>query len=605
MRELLGAGSFGEVYLATMASTGGIRQEVAVKILAQDLDPRSQPVERLRDEGRILGALNHPVILQVRDLVVLKGRIGLVTEYVPGADLQYVLEHAVSLDARVAMLITGHVGDALDAAFHAVASDGQALHLVHRDIKPANLRVTPHGTVKLLDFGIAKAQQPERETATSHLVLMGSLPYMAPEVVHMDTEEADMARDVYALGCTLFEMLTGELFFLGLKRKDVRQRTSRPERYADYKAERLAILPSTLPPPVIALVDAMLAYAPAERPTARQVADRAHEIADELDGPSLRRWAHGFPWPPVTGRTGAWSGKRVTETTFLTHGAALDDEAWVGDDPLDAPLPRPRPDDDAHDATAAELFDEPEPEPEPDPALLGPLSTAPPDEDTLATRSGFARAGFDLGERGTDVGERVDGRRSGWFAVIGVVTGVLSLGLWLVVLRGDAASTDVAPPDPTPPLPVEAPASVPPAPPTPVEVPEAAPVAPPAAEVAPDPVPAPAVKPAVKPAAKARPERAAATPAPTPEPAVVAPAAVEPAPAKVAYGTVRIVRKGDFPVELRSDGRTSKGGRVTAGTWEVWADFGAGLKRQVAVSVGANETVTVQCRQILAFCEKQ
>jgi serine/threonine protein kinase len=84
---LLGAGTFGEVYLARLRTPAGIEQDVAVKLLNPGLHPRSQPVSRMRDEGHMLASLNHPAILAVKDLCNLDGRIGLVTEYLPGADL--------------------------------------------------------------------------------------------------------------------------------------------------------------------------------------------------------------------------------------------------------------------------------------------------------------------------------------------------------------------------------------------------------------------------------------------------------------------------------------------------------------------------------------
>ena len=87
MQGCLGRGGHGEVYRATMSRDGGVVTEVAVKVLAADVDPNSDPVSRLKDEGRLLGALNHPVILKVFDLVVLSGRAALVTEYIEGQDL--------------------------------------------------------------------------------------------------------------------------------------------------------------------------------------------------------------------------------------------------------------------------------------------------------------------------------------------------------------------------------------------------------------------------------------------------------------------------------------------------------------------------------------
>ena len=83
----LGRGGFGEVYRATMESAGGVTSEVAIKVLRADINPGSDSVKRLRDEGRLLGKLSHPSIVKVHDLVVLDGRVSLVTEYIDGQDL--------------------------------------------------------------------------------------------------------------------------------------------------------------------------------------------------------------------------------------------------------------------------------------------------------------------------------------------------------------------------------------------------------------------------------------------------------------------------------------------------------------------------------------
>ncbi|MBT3224140.1 MAG: serine/threonine protein kinase, partial [Proteobacteria bacterium] len=156
-QRCLGSGGFGEVYLATMTSSGGVETDVAVKVLHGGLDPRSQAVQRLRDEGRLLGVLNHPAILRVTDLVLLEGRIALVTEYVEGADLDECFGAHPPLPPRALLEVIGRVADALHSAFNTTSANGTPLELIHRDIKPANIRLGRHGDVKLLDFGIARA----------------------------------------------------------------------------------------------------------------------------------------------------------------------------------------------------------------------------------------------------------------------------------------------------------------------------------------------------------------------------------------------------------------------------------------------------------------
>ncbi len=554
MRDLLGVGSFGEVYLATLTTQAGIRQDVAVKVLNRDLDPRSQPVERLRDEGRILGKLNHPVILQVRDLIVLEGRVGLVTEYVQGADLVDVIHRTNGLDPRVALEIIGLVSDALDTAYHVTGFDGQRLRLVHRDIKPANLRLTPHGTVKVLDFGIAKAQAPDRETSTTHLVLMGSVPYMGPEVLHMDVEEADMPRDVYALGCTLYESITGKLFSAGLKHGDLRRETARPDRFYAFRQGRLDLLPADLPTPVRQLIASMLTYEAKERPTAREVAERAHEIADKLPGPTLRRWARSFDWPPPDGGVGPWSGRNMSETTILTRSGPTDATL-----PVEVPVPPP--------AVAARSVGS-------EPARPAGSEVASVDDEPIVTRPASPM-------------------RWAWVPLLLALVGG---GAWWAMSSGGSA----APPQPavavSPPAPKPVPAQAKTLP-VPAPAPIPVPVAPePAAIVAPEPVAAPPVAPtttatAPKPAASPKP---AAAPKPKPAAPVEAPPA-EPA-------RILIDARGGLPVELRGKSGTRGAGNVPAGTWEVWADFGDGFVRALSVKAEAGKDYEVFCNRTLQSC---
>ncbi|MCA9570598.1 MAG: serine/threonine protein kinase, partial [Myxococcales bacterium] len=174
----LGSGGFGEVYLATMRSPGGVESEVALKVLHRGLDPRSQPIQRLRDEARLLGTLNHPAVLKVHDLVLLDGRIALVTEYVDGADLDECIRAGLPL--RATLEVIARTADALHAAYTSTGPEGVPLHLVHRDIKPSNIRVGRHADVRLLDFGIAKAADARREARTQTHAVLGSPWYMAP-----------------------------------------------------------------------------------------------------------------------------------------------------------------------------------------------------------------------------------------------------------------------------------------------------------------------------------------------------------------------------------------------------------------------------------------
>lgn len=315
---LLGAGTFGEVYVARMTSVNGIQQNVAVKLLNSGLHPKSQPVARMRDEGRMLAALNHPAILQVMDFCVLQGRIGLVTELVPGADLHDCIFGDDPIPPRAAMQVIGTVADALDAAHATPAQDGRPLGLVHRDIKPANIRITPHATIKLLDFGIAKSLDEERETATVERMAIGTPSYMAPEVQTYEVLEALPSRDVFALGCTLFEALVGELYFEGLDPKQIVRLCNRQDRFSEWQSLRMPLL-ARQHPHVVDICMRMLRFDHTERPSAREVADFCLESAERDEGESLRAWCRRRTWPDIGGKPGPWSGRQLHDQGNATQ----------------------------------------------------------------------------------------------------------------------------------------------------------------------------------------------------------------------------------------------------------------------------------------------
>jgi serine/threonine protein kinase len=295
-----------------MSRGGGIAMDVAIKVLRPDLEPSSQGVQRLRDEGRLLGRLTHPTILRVYDLVIIEGRAALISEYVDGDDLARVIKSDDRPPPRAVFEIIAQVAAALDAAWSwPSVTDGQPLHLVHRDIKPDNIRLDPHGLVKLLDFGIAQASTVEREAETNVNIIMGSAQYLAPE--RMVQQEVGPESDVFALGCTLYEALAGEALF---HRKSMRQMyllMVEKSRLDEFVTERLDALPEgTLSERARSLLMSMVAYDKVERPSAADVAARCDAVGDSLDGLTLRRWARQNDWPPAPEDEGPLEGRTFT-----------------------------------------------------------------------------------------------------------------------------------------------------------------------------------------------------------------------------------------------------------------------------------------------------
>ncbi|NCG20004.1 MAG: protein kinase [Rhodobacterales bacterium] len=317
VHRCLGRGGFGEVYRATMESSGGVATEVAIKVLRSDIDPGSDSVKRLRDEGRLLGKLSHPSIVKVHDLVLLENRVSLVTEFIDGEDLDSCFKGAERLPARALVMAIGEVASALEAAWSSPShTTGKPLQLIHRDVKPANIRIGRHGEIKLLDFGIARAGNAVREAQTAANAMMGSYLYMAPERFHED--DIETPSDVFALGAVLYEGLAGERFFSGLSLQQVYAFMLSPTRFRRRLEERVAELALDVPEDVLTLLGEMMHPDPDERPSAADVSQRCEDLAETLPGATLKRWCRKRDWPDSSEYRGSLDGRVLTAGTVGT-----------------------------------------------------------------------------------------------------------------------------------------------------------------------------------------------------------------------------------------------------------------------------------------------
>jgi len=208
--EPIGAGGMGEVYRAHDTT---LARDVAIKVLPASFAEDAGRVERFEREAKTLAALNHPNIAQIYGLEKSGGTTALVMELVDGATLAERIAKG-PIPADEALNIALQIADALEAAH------GQSI--VHRDLKPANIKLRRDGTVKVLDFGIAKALAPENlvsgpqspimtTPATQVGVILGTAAYMSPE--QAKGKAVDQRTDIWAFGCVLYEMLTGQLAF--------------------------------------------------------------------------------------------------------------------------------------------------------------------------------------------------------------------------------------------------------------------------------------------------------------------------------------------------------------------------------------------------------
>ena len=303
----LGRGSFGEVYAATMRSPGGLESPVAVKLLRADIDLEGDAVHRLRDEGRLLARLNHPAILKVFDLVRLRGRLALITELVDGADLADCIRPD-PMPVRPLLQALAQVASALDAAQNTTGDEGP-LRLVHRDIKPSNIRIDRHGQAKLLDFGIARFDASDREVRTASDLVVGSIPYMAPE--RFVEREVASSSDVFSLGCTLYEGIAGKRFYGSSNVARISSLALQPALYTRTVAERIAAL--EVDAALKTLLHALVDIDPTARLDAAAVSAQLEEVADTLAGPTLRMWCRQHTWPDPDAQDGPLVGVSIVE----------------------------------------------------------------------------------------------------------------------------------------------------------------------------------------------------------------------------------------------------------------------------------------------------
>ena len=317
----LGTGGFGEVYLCEMSTSSGFTKTVALKIMRADVQQSDDTAQRMRDEAKLLGMMRHRTIVGADDLITVAGRPAVVMEYVPGVNHSWIIHprHNPSpIPPRVILGVISSVADALDVAFNRPSTvTGQPLNVLHRDIKPANIRVTPDGEVKLLDFGIARAEAKtvEREAHTTEYQL-GSLPYMAPEL--MDGSSASPATDIYSLGVTLYESLARKRFGWAGESQDMHQNQ------IDTRISELDISNwEGITDDVIEMTRLMLAYDPEERPTAKEVSEACRELARTSPGVSIEVWANDSLTQKGVGNDGDKDkGELTGETLFEDVGAS-------------------------------------------------------------------------------------------------------------------------------------------------------------------------------------------------------------------------------------------------------------------------------------------
>ena len=202
----LGRGGYASVWLAWRQGPMGIRIPVAIKVLNREHAEGEPARRRFFSEARLLAALDHPNIIKALDAGESIGLPYYVMEYIRGTSLARLLaRNKQGLPIDASLQIGVKVGSALSAAYQALDHRNQPMKIIHRDVNPSNILLGCHGAIKLIDFGIATSEMTPRDTRIN--VVKGNPRYLTPEQAF--GIECDERTDVYTLGLTVYEALTG------------------------------------------------------------------------------------------------------------------------------------------------------------------------------------------------------------------------------------------------------------------------------------------------------------------------------------------------------------------------------------------------------------
>jgi serine/threonine protein kinase len=272
----LGAGGMGEVYRGRDSRIG---RDVAIKVLPQEFSQDADRLARFRREAQVLGSLNHAHIAAIYGVEETPGLTALILELVEGQTLADRIAQG-PIPVEEALPIAKQIAEALETAHER--------GIIHRDLKPANIKLKPDGTVKVLDFGLAKSSMaagasqsvsmwPTVTSAaiTAGGVILGTAAYMSPEQAR--GKAVDKRADIWGFGCVLYEMLTGRKVFDAAEVTDTLAAIVRAE--PDWNA-----LPANTPEPVRRLLRRALEKNARDRLS--DMADARLELRDATNAPA-------------------------------------------------------------------------------------------------------------------------------------------------------------------------------------------------------------------------------------------------------------------------------------------------------------------------------
>jgi len=213
--DRIAVGGMAEIFLAQQMEGEGLERPVVIKRIRPHLSKHSTFVKMFLNEARLAAQLNHPNIVQIHDLGKIGENYFIAMEYIFGRDMRKVIPKAEQLGIPFPMVYALRIASDVCAGLHyahkKVDLYGNPLNIVHRDVTPENIFVSFDGTVKLLDFGIAKAANQVEQTRSGEL--KGKLSYMSPEQCY--GRPLDCRSDIFSVGVVLYEWLTGFKLFTG------------------------------------------------------------------------------------------------------------------------------------------------------------------------------------------------------------------------------------------------------------------------------------------------------------------------------------------------------------------------------------------------------
>ncbi len=330
------------MWLAEQHGPRGFRRRAVIKRIHAHLAESEEFITSFEDEARLAAQLDHQSIARVEDFGETDGTLYLVMEHVQGWTLKTLTQHgegaATGVPTPLVLKVIAETARALDYAHHVKDLDGKPLHVVHRDVSPQNIMVTPNGSAKLLDFGVARSSNQQQNTRAGSI--KGKLSYLSPEQVR--AQPLDARSDLFSLGVVLWELVNRRRLFKGKSELDVLQKVGNAE---IPEARLKADCPSAIAP--------VLAQALQQAPNKR-FADGA-SFADAVD--QILALTGG---PPTAKQCGIWLEALVQAPKASLPGMSDDASVNGGSNPDGQTINLNSPEQPASEQTGSSPFTKPQ-----------------------------------------------------------------------------------------------------------------------------------------------------------------------------------------------------------------------------------------------------